>query len=510
VRPAAAGAVLALLLVTVALAAVPARGDAPFFPTSTSTTLGTPSGTVSLLRAADGVGMTIAEAATGCGLDCTRWHTPVSDASILWASVSSGTGTGPLCSPATAHYCRLDETTVNDGNTSIVASGAGSVEDVYEVSDWTGPADVAFDGVQAWAWVRRNQSADPALATRLFSGLGNPCIQTIGIGGQAFYNLTGPLEANTCPNPPGNPWTVADVNAVQVAIAKINVGGSPLGTATTVGVTVQYDDADYDLATTYTWDAIDDARATELSVVASSSDAETFSIQLRTCGTQAWTTMGTVTGTSLARQRIDATGFVCGPRLDLRFVSDSVTPDNTVQSTLSVDYLALDIVIPGGGDPIIEARVACELQGFTVVRCAASEYTTSPVGTRTWRFSPAVTNLRTFRTGFGWIPSPFPRTVEMSCHGLPFLDPGDCQAVEFDAPPWWTFNLHEIEVRYTLDVFTLSLTVRTVFVVDYRPYGFMLLGIAAMIVGGLVARRLKEPKPGRKPSGPPELDRPEE
>ena len=75
----------------------------------------------------------------------------------------------------------------------------------------------------------------------------------------------------------------------------------------------------------------------------------------------------------------------------------------------------------------------------------------------------------------------------------------------FDAPPWWTFNLHETDVQYTVHVFTHFVTVRTLSIVDHRWLGFLVLVVTAMIVAGLLARRLAEPEEKRKPSGPPEV-----
>jgi len=498
----AAVVLLALLLLGVSPILAPARGaDVEFYATSTSTTLGTPAGTVSQLQAVDGSSMTIVEADAGGSSGSAVMLPDGVVGGNYWESFFRI----PLCSSGTAQWACLDELP-HDSNTTYVSDTAtGNPQTgLYTVGPWTGGA-VSITSVSSYAWVRKNQSADAALVVGVdWNGLG-PEWQCApmgsGIESQAYFNLTTGIYADRCDGNPG--WTVADLDDLIVRVQANHVVNLAIHEAlTSAGVIVNWANYAYDLATTYTWDTIDDARATTLAFAASSSDSETFSVQAQTCGSGTWTTVGAVSGTSIALRTVEIAGFVCGSALTVRFVSDTVTGDAT-QTTLTLDYLALQYNSPGIEPPIVQATISCAVEGTppALVRCAASEYTTAPAASRTWRFAPAVEDLVvTSRIAV----APFQLVASTACFGLPFLDPGDCQEVTFGVPPWWTFNLHQWNVSYTVNVFTRSATAWTIVSVDYRPLILLVVGVVVLVVGVVASRRIKEPKK-ETPSGPPDL-----
>jgi hypothetical protein len=367
-----------LLLASALVLAPPARAVTTFGPTTVQAAPGTVSGGTGPLVASDDVRTTVSEADVTAVSDARAWLTPNTDDAAGWAQVNSD----PLCPAGVAHWCRLDESPTNDGNTTVVASGTASgVVDVYQLSNWGDtPFDIANIEVSGFVWARRNQSADPSAVISVAREGGSWCAGTGFPLNQAFTNTSTAGELTPCGGP-GDllPWTAEELDLAALRVIKNAL--TNIATMTATGLVVQYDDSDFQVVA-----YINFTGASGYSPVLryegsrSLSGSDTLQLQVNRDGPDSnpdvWVTLvgnflgASETGASVTLEPVD----IQGGSAQLRVV-DTVT-DAETGGSFALDQFVIDTQEDedpniGGGDATVRAKFRCEyvwyFRGFSCV-----------------------------------------------------------------------------------------------------------------------------------------------
>ena len=334
---------------------------------------GTISGGTASLASSDDSRVTATEADVTANLNAIAWLKPNGDTDPNnWDQSGDCL---PLVMGTSQYECVVDDP-VQDGNATYLSADAPlalSAESEWTHGDWPLGTDVTFDSVSVWSWVRANSTTYDVLDILLTEDLtwSIVCLPVLTPTlTQAFANYSRTYTA-ACVG--GGAWTLSQVNDLS---SKIDQSGSaqPGEAVTASGITVQYDDRDYQVAAYFNFTSLPGVGGYDYVLNYEGYEdlaAESASLQILRDGT--WTTIASLavgadaaaTYTILPEESDDGT---------VRFrVIDSVTDEETGESVY-MDLFTITATpqdFPRGFDPVtIECSFAWPASR---IRCAATE-----------------------------------------------------------------------------------------------------------------------------------------
>lgn len=225
-----------LALLTAALAFVPRPASAAeelVYPTSVVAAPGVLTNGIAAVQTSDDDRASTAEADTTANLNALAWLKPNGDVSVNQLAVG--------CLQAASWGC-VDDDPVHDGNGTYLVSAVSRVA-YHSLADWPGPSDVTFDSVTRWHWIRGNGTTQQIDTNIRVETPLNACTPSSLSLTQAFANYSA-TEATVCIT--GVAWTATTIDDITILSATAAIRYNV--TTTAAGLTVQYDDRDFNVA----------------------------------------------------------------------------------------------------------------------------------------------------------------------------------------------------------------------------------------------------------------------
>lgn len=311
-------------------------------PATLTVSPGTLTGSVADIRVSDNVRASVAEADVTAGLDLTRWLKPTSASGVIsWTPYND-----PTCSDPDdlSQWRCVDDDPLTDGNSSIVVATGTTALVRFGVQDFSGPYDVTFDSLTAFAWGRRN-TTDPTWDITIWWSSTQECNRVTQAPTPVFANYSS-AETAFC-GPGGGAWTSAQINDSFAGMRRQAASG-PAITVTAAGLVAQYDDRDYQTVATITFTGVEGGSPTVF-WEGSRVGTETFSLQVQRPG-PVWDTIcsdcfETTEGTA-AQAAFDGSNTIIDGTVTFRIIDNDLSDD--VQSTLSLDWVGLSVITAAG------------------------------------------------------------------------------------------------------------------------------------------------------------------